>query len=622
MKILIFHTLISTILFTSIIYSLGLTLTFFSRKNSFELIVSRLGIGIGAFPVLGLIFNTLKIPLDWRIFLCVSLSYPVYHIIKKKRLPKLSFQKIHFDKTVFILLIIFAITLFVYCWGPFQYPWLEDDDPWSHAAVARFIATEKTIDIPSGTFQYLNPYPPAYGIIMGVMHQIHPSIYWILKFFNGLIISLGILFFYFFANEFTKNPQKSLLATFCLATIPCYLSHFIWAHSLIITLFFPAFYCILKLKDDKRFILPASIVIAGILITQPTQSVKFVVLLFLFWGSYCLILRKLWKKPIVVLIFAVLISLLWWGPVIKGIKDHSLKLTMRTTTQDLGDVNKSGSFLKKLFSPTAGTATRAYTPKDFFFAPHHNLINNPIGIGIQLCLLSIFGIFLMFYKLQRGEDDEKVYSLTILLWLLFTFLGVNSMTFNLPVGLAAFRFWMLLAIPVSFLAAETLVTIYTFITNPRVRILAFSLLIASIASTSGYAKFKINTALWPPGVEWGSREEVITYAWLRLNLPKKAKVFAFTKNRFVIGNDMHADYWNEEYKNAFKNAIDLNIEELHSRLKQNNFEYIIVGAREVQEFGKDRIIEKVKAFNESPVFEFIYGRKNGARIYKIRDGEI
>ena len=141
--------------------------------------------------------------------------------------------------------------------GAFSYPYLEDDDPWDHAKGIKFVSLEKTVDTPSyfedRFFYYMDPYPPGYEATQGILHQTNDSIQWSMKFFNALIISLGIIFFYFFAREFIGNSKKALFATFVLAMIPCYLSHFIWAHALVITLFFPAMYCLERIKYDKKW---------------------------------------------------------------------------------------------------------------------------------------------------------------------------------------------------------------------------------------------------------------------------------------------------------------------------------------------------------------------------------
>ena len=93
--------------------------------------------------------------------------------------------------------------------GAFNYPYLEDDDSWSHAMGVEYVSIEKTVfEKTSVGFHYIDPYPPAYEMLFGIIHQTNDSIYWTLKFFNALIISLSIIFFYFFAKVLSKSPKN------------------------------------------------------------------------------------------------------------------------------------------------------------------------------------------------------------------------------------------------------------------------------------------------------------------------------------------------------------------------------------------------------------------------------
>jgi len=613
--------ILNILLFLGYLILLGYSLTRFIKTQSLETIILRLAVGLAALPVLGLCLDRLHLPIDWRIILGLSLIFPVRDLLDKKR-PKIKRPSEEGGDTTsrwtaIVLLVLFAFCLIIYCGGSFQYSWLEDDDSWQHAASIKYIAVEQNLRAPSGMFQYLNPYPPAYDIIIAVMHQTHPSLYWTLKFFNGLIISLGYLFFFLFAKEFTKNNNKALLATLFLTAIPCYLSHFIWAHALIVTLFFPAFYALLKLREDKRFLPALIIIITAIFITQPTQSIKFVILSFLMIGIYSYVQKKLWKLPFLAFFIAGLISLLWWGPVIAKLAAGNLTLAMRNTVVDIGGVSQATGFLGRLFSPAAGTATRAYELHEYFFFSGYNLINNPVGIGFHLAFLALLGLLFTLLDMFSEDKNTKAVALTLIAWFTFTFLGVNSVTFHLPIGLVAFRFWMLLAIPVVLLATEAVFRINDIFTKPLVRYLSIGLLVACAVLYSGNAKIAINTTPWSWGATWGSKEEIQTYLWLRQNLAPNTKVFTLSKNWFVFGFDMYSDYWSKDYQKNLSNAISLNVDELYEALKKNNFKYIIIGQREGKELGTVLIEAKILALDKSPHYKFIYGLPKGARIYQI-----
>ena len=449
------------------------------------------------------------------------------------------------------------------------------------------------------------------------MHQTSPSLYWTLKFFNSLIVSLGFLFFYYFAKEFTKNEEKALWAVFFLACIPCYLSHFIWAHALTVTLFFPAFYCFMKARNDRLFVLPAAIVISGIFLTQPTQSMKFAVLLFSLFLMTSVFTRRFNTRQVLIVVLAVVISSIWWGPVGQDMKRGTSRIALREGAQMTGYSQKTSNIARGLFNPRGGTATREYTLSDFLFPPRINLINNPTGVGLVISFLVLFRLLLLFRRNPNEEPELKIYQWTTLCWLIFTFLGINSATFRLPVGLFAFRFWMLFAIPASLLAADSIAELSKFFKQPIARrTMAMTFVIAALW-TSGHAKWRANTTYWSPGIGWVSDDEIKGYLWLRKYLLPETKVFAFIDNLYVIGFDMRADFWSNEYKHAFQNAFDLNLPDLHGRLKKQGYQYLIIGAREIRTFGVEAINKKLKSLYESPLFSLRHCVKNGGWIFKI-----
>ena len=108
----------------------------------------RVGIGLGSFIFLGFIFNLLRIPLDWRIFLFLSVIILLFYLFKNyksiinvKPAVKISRSSI----MILIMLVLFFITFNMYHKGAFNYPYLEDDDSWSHAMGVEYVSIEKTV---------------------------------------------------------------------------------------------------------------------------------------------------------------------------------------------------------------------------------------------------------------------------------------------------------------------------------------------------------------------------------------------------------------------------------------------------------------------------------------------
>ena len=556
-------SILTIILFFVYTWGLGFTATKIIRniKESDSILernLMRIGVGLGILPILGVLLNLLHIPLDWKIFLVLSFALPIYYALKKIRTKELSIPKLNFKLTksgliLFIVLLLFFITLFMYSSGAFSYPYLEDDDSWSHAASAEYISLEKTAYSPAGfNFDYIYPYPPGYSIVMGLLHQTSPSLLWTLKFFNALIISLGIIFFYFFAKEFMGDKNKALFSTFVLAAIPCFLSHFIWSHALIVILFFPAFYCLERIKHDRKWVWIAALVIAGICVIEVTETIKFGVLFGIYLVIKSVINRNFQKEIFFAGLFGLLISFLWWGSMLARLGIRGI-LGSKAATAALGVTKPFLSFFS-----IKGTATRLYTFNDFFIAKTQNMINNPVGVGIIISILLAISLIYIFIKYKESFSKEKVWIPISLFWLIFTFLGIHGGT-RIPIALFSFRFWMLFAIPVSLLSSEG--AWFLFDLGKKINLSKMTVLVVIIIGvilTSGYQKYAVNTAVWPPGAEWGSMEEVQGYTWLE-TLPVNTKVFGLcsdSSSLHIIGFDKFDCVWCKDELNFRKEAIN------------------------------------------------------------------
>src|SRR3989344_5712200 len=537
-------SVITILLFFIYLWGLGFSLTYFvylksaTKPSFFERHIMNLGIGLGVFAILSVLINFFRIPLDWKLFLVLSLAIPSYVYFKdfKERgfklptkLPKLSLTKS--DIYVLVVLLIFAVSFYIYASGAFAYPYLEDEDPWGHSMGVKYVALDKDAYDPIGdvnnpqrgnsVLSFMDPYPPAYDILMGIMHQTSPDLNWTLKFFNALLISLGFLFFYLFAKGFIDNRNKALLATIIFALIPAYLSHFIWAHSLVITIFFPLLYALQQIKEDKKWMYIALIITASVWVSQNIeQPLKLSTMVLLYLIVVSIINRKFFTQGFIALGGGIALSFLWWGVMIYkytlgGFIDYFgsnvvneegasvLVAGKEFAASSGGLINHLTSILKTLTNP-GGSASRAYTFSDFFFAQANNQINNPIGIGIVASLVVLFAVGYILWKHKSALVEEKNTWLCVsLLWLVFTFWGVNGMTFPVSVAKGAFRVWMLLAIPVALIATEGVYSAAALAKKFKIPAIAiFSLLIVGMVLTSGYQKYQLNTEAWPTPVSF------------------------------------------------------------------------------------------------------------------------
>src|SRR3989338_6505202 len=376
-------SIITIILFFIYLWGLGFTATYFVKKpeHFWERQFLNLGIGLGLFPILAIVLNFLHIPLDWKVFLLLSIAFPMYRVVKSiqaKTKPDFSallkFTKS--DLAILTVLVIVLASFYMYASGAFNYPYLEE---------------ENKID---QTLSYNGPYPPAFDIVIGILHQTSHDLNWTIKFFNALIISLGFLFFYLFAKGFTDNRNKALLATFIFAIIPAYLSHFIWAHSLVITIFFPLLYAFQQIKEDKKWMYIALLIIASVWVSQNIeQPLKLSTMVLLYLVVVSITHRKFFTQGFIALAGGIALSFAWWGVMIykytlggfidyfggNVVNEEGAAVLVQgqefASTASQGVIGHIVSILKTITNP-GGSASRAYTFSDFFVAQGNNQINN------------------------------------------------------------------------------------------------------------------------------------------------------------------------------------------------------------------------------------------------------
>jgi len=559
-----------------------------NSNNFLERNLIRIGIGLGVLPFLFVLFNLLHIPIDWRIVLAISLVIPIFVLFKNVKggfkMPGINITKSNI--TILIVLLLFSLALFMYVKGAFMYPYFEDDDPWVHATSIKFIAVEKNLDDPNDVLKYVKPYPPGYDALMAILQQTSPSLMWTMKFFNALIAALGIIFFYFFTKNFMINKEKALFATIILVMIPSYLSHFIWAHSLAMTLLIVALYCLTMIDFDKKWVYTTISVITGISLTQPTKMIKFFFIFAIYFIVKSVYARKISFSVLGSILFGYALSLLWWSNKLGEMFSKQYRKVASVATVDSSIFERLLDIIRRGFPPNSGSASRPYTFSDFFIAKSQNMINNPIGIGIAISLLFLFSLFIIFITYRAMEKGKKEWITISLLWFSFAFLGTNSMTFHLPIGFFAFRFWMLLAIPISIIAAEGFWFLVHLSKNFRIpKTLTVVILVVLIFSTAGYPKYKVNTAVWGPGQMWASGDEVIGYMWLK-NLPVDTKVFAYSSDEQVIGLDKFSCLWCDDVIDFRKDLLNRNASEVYSWLKRMKYEYLIIDAMAYRNFGQ------------------------------------
>ena len=639
-------------------------------RLSLALISMSLGFGISFFIILALLFNLLRIPIDWKIFTVIGFVGCAFFIYRYKSDFKISFKS---EKAFFHLgaVLITLGMLFIYLQGAFSYPHLENDDSWAHAMSISYVREQKTLLEPDytydklfdvGAYQYVDPYPPSYDALMAVLVQAEGRLNWTLKFFNAVIVSLSYLFFYFFAIHFLGSVRKGFLATVVLAAIPAYMTHFIWAIAISLPLFFVALFALEKMSKDHSWFVPAALSVAAGLIVSPTHSVYFALFIAVYLIGKLICERnihlKIWASCIV---GGLLTVVLWWIPMLLRYK------SIGVIASRLG------------FQTLTGTGDRPYSLADFVFTKNQNLIQAPTGLGVAVFILALLSLFLLFRNAKQLLNKEYEWKLITLGWLILTIYAVNSA--NLPLRLSAFRTWMLLAIPVAILAASAwewlmeakrnvfwlsvigsalILIVYNQyassvnqnagysalpsldlllsvilipiifgvgyilpnilkgagISAKRVPLIIFLVVAVLLITTSFTAKYSINTTQWWAGGSFFygnnyNQKDYEGYMSLR-ELPKNSRIFSLTYRHAanILGMDGYTCLYCKEDIEMRPKTGNVSTSELYDWLRSRKYDYVILDTDYAFVNGPEKARQRVDEMQSSGKFRVEKANEN------------
>lgn len=555
-------------------------------KDIFENIVMTFGFGLAIFPILSIILNTLHIPLHFLVILSIPIIYFIVKIIVKG-IPRNYFNqtnKIKKIETIFFIIIILFTTihLIVYNIGSNKYNYLEDDDPYKHAEGTKYVSLEKTYSVNFPFTTYLEPYPPTYDVLMGVLHQTNNELQETLKLFNNIIISLSMLFMFYFVRKLTKKNMAALISTILLIVIPCYLSHFIWAQSYALSMFPIGLYLLTGIKQKRTFkytikkqkkqLMLFALVSASIFVIQPSAAAIYL----LFTGAYIIAesisFRKIQTVMILALIFGLLISQIYWIPTKSKFSNTD------TNTETINSLERVQTFLEggKL-DLRFGQQTHTYKYREFRVAEKTSKMDQPTGIGTFMfyaLLLSILFLLGVIIKNKASTTNE----LFAIILLIFTFMGVEGNKF--PINLIPHRFWAFFAIAVVLaigLAGSEF--IYSKKIKIPIKLLVIVVLLIGIIVTSAYPKYVVETSMWPPGVaKWSSNEQLAGYIYLK-NHYQNMKVFPVCgDDKIPISFNQLSYSWDKEVRTFRTNIKNKTTNEITQFLKQKNYDYYIISS--------------------------------------------
>jgi hypothetical protein len=544
---------ITIAVFAFVVVGLGRAVMGLSRatqeKNPIVRYLETLGVGLAAFSFAGVVFALVGIPLHWGVYVGIAaVGWAAAHWVGRGIPVDSKWDR---DETIcaIALLALLVAVFALFLRGANAYEYLEDDDPWSHAQGALYVAKNHNCDVAAwargaseGFAFYLEPYPPTYDIVMGVMRQLNDSISWTLKTFNVVLVTLAVAFNFLLGKSYLGNWWRALFAAFVLAVLPGYMSHFIYSQTLALCIFPVALYATMKAMRDRSFIAPAMLSVASMMVTQPVVSVCFAVVLLLFIALVLVHDRASQadgsraRSGLVVAAGGFLLSLLYWG---RQVARWGLVGILSSKGKDLLTTWHSDPALLQV--PLA----------DALFPPIQARIDAPVGWGIVVALALLVGIgscVADVVVLRMRASPERTH---LLGWFLpLAYLGFAP-ALDLPAWGSA-RMWAYMAVPVAFLATEGIFLLgeLALAARPRLRMAAIALAALGIALTCLPAKAAVETAIWPLGAEWSGRgealpPEVAGYLDMKAKLPHGTRVYSFCGNGRSIGFDMDSSPWVE-----------------------------------------------------------------------------
>jgi hypothetical protein len=605
----------------------------FSKENSFEKLILSLGVGISLIPITGALFNLLKIPLDFRFFLSLALillGLTIFFWIKRgKNKASLQLTPIISCQDLAVL-VIFSASLLMYLKGSLSFPWLGSDDPYRFLSAAKYIATEKTY---TTIFQFnvtTQPYPQGYQTLIAILSQINQSLNWTAKFFTSLLVSLSLLFFYCLANKLLTNKTAALLSTAALASMPAWLTHYLYPLNFNMALLPLFIYSLEKTSKNRKWIVISALIFASIwcihfysafIITllaatyylakifcqnnlQKRIIASIVLGLFFslfFWVPSCFIqfpgqlpggagkvvglFSKLTQTKlsttIIFLFSATLIGFLttskFWIPRLTSfIRKHKLKYTKQIFFYLAATMLLGLLLISEKMMPVLGSGSTPYSWRHFFaLRLESNLIQSPFGIGPVSFALSIIAFFYLIVKTPRLFTRSFTNQTIIFIFAAFSFLGIISGRFS--INLMPFRMWAFFAFSAALLNGVSYnQLIHKKIKQKWLKAMIASIVIISFTPSWYLNKYRLNTNTWQDNFLHVIQSQTF-YGWLKDNLPKNSKVYSLGVSQTIpIAFDMLSFVWDQEIKNYKNKDVEATPENNYQFLKEKGYEYLAI----------------------------------------------
>jgi hypothetical protein len=590
--------------FAAITFGLGWTALSLSGATRPEDPLTRLietaGVGIAAFSLLAVFLKPAGIPLTPAVYAALAAVGPVWRLARRAlgsapTGPRSSWKSTADTPYAAGAIVLTAVLFGVYHSGATAYPYLEDDDSWLHAQAVLYVAKTHTYEVDpllrqyGGFANYLEPYPPTYDVLLGLMRQIDGTVHTTLKFFNVTLVALAHLFCFLCCAEYMQSKAKGLFATLVLVALPSFMSHFIWSQSLALCVFPVALYSGVRALSDRSWIPAAALCIGSMMVTQPVVSFVFGVVWALLVA--CVLayergekrpaqpfLQSLTGRGLLVGASGVALSLVYWGAqVFKWGAD--------------GIAGLKGNEV------TAGWMSDYALQQVHFWSvvfpgPADSRIDQATGWGPAVTVALAAGLLVQLVTVS----PRRWRGLHLLLWFAVLAYVVFAPSFGLPAWGSA-RAWAYLAIPLAMLTTEG---VFAFLrlakSNPALeRPIVVGAAIAIVA-TSAPAKIELQTVPWSPGRGWtpiltpegSALGDLPGYVALRNELAPGTRLYSLCgDDGRAIGFDFDASPWVAQEAHFRRMGSRVDAEEVLAFLDARGYENITVDSACARDWGAE-----------------------------------
>ena len=309
--------------------------------------------------------------------------------------------------------------------GATRYPYLEDDDPWGHAAGAHYVALEKTAcGADEATGRYLEPYPPYYTALMGMLHQTNPDLQGVLKFVNAVLIGISLLAAFHAFEAIGGNTVLAAAGASILGMLPAYMSHFIWSQTLAIPVFLIAVWAVATLEREpgigtwhrREGVMLAAMLVWSATIVQPSTAVLFAIAFVIHalivtpigWRA----LRSMPLASVLAIVLGGTLSLITWTCFILayGWKQFAGALFLGSHVLGAGDTSQG----------------IVYSLTDIVFAPSSGKIDQATGLGWLVCVFVLVALVAFLIRWRTWLTPEHAARTVVIAWLVFGLAGIEG----------------------------------------------------------------------------------------------------------------------------------------------------------------------------------------------------